>query len=69
MIGGIPVVDAPQGIHADNAESFRQLLLHAAERGQGTVVVNMAGTRFCDAAGMVVLAWPTGTPWPKAVSC
>ena len=60
MIGGVPVVDAPQALHADSAESFRTLLLHAADRGHGTVVVNMAGTRFCDPAAMVVLAWAHG---------
>jgi hypothetical protein len=50
MIGGVPVVEAPQGIDADIAESFRKVLLHAADRGQGTLVVNMTGTRCWDPA-------------------
>jgi anti-sigma B factor antagonist len=56
MIGGVPVVDAPQEIDVLNAEFFRKTLLHAACRGQGTVVVNMTGTRFCDSTGVAVLA-------------
>jgi anti-anti-sigma factor len=55
-IGGVPVGDAPEEIDAENAESFHELLLHAASCGHGTVVVNMAGTRFCDSSGMHVLA-------------
>jgi anti-anti-sigma factor len=56
MIGGVPVVDAPHEIDADNAEGFDKLLLHAACCGHGTVVVNLAGTRFCDSSGVRVLA-------------
>jgi anti-sigma B factor antagonist len=56
MIGGVPLVDAPHEIDADNAECFDKLLLHAARRGHGTVVVNMTGTRFCDSSGVRVLA-------------
>lgn len=44
MIGGVPVVDAPHEIDADNAECFDKLLLHAASCGRRTVVVNMTGT-------------------------
>jgi hypothetical protein len=35
MIGGVPVVEAPHEIDADNAECFHKLLLHAACRGHG----------------------------------
>ena len=56
VIGGVPVVDAPQEIDILNAEFFRKTLLRAAYRGQGTVVVNMAATRFCDSIGVEVLA-------------
>ena len=55
VIGGVPVVDAPQEIDAANAESFQKVLLHAALRGHETVVVNMTGTRFCDSVGVYVL--------------
>jgi anti-sigma B factor antagonist len=57
MIDGVPVVDAPQAIDAANAEWFRTILLHAAFRGHGTVVVNMTGTQFCDSSGVGVLVW------------
>ena len=33
-----------------NAEAFRKILLHAADCEHATVVVNMAGTQFCDSA-------------------
>ena len=55
-IGGVPVVDAPDEIDADNAESFDKLLLHAASCGPRTVVVDMTRTRFCDSGGVRVLA-------------
>lgn len=55
MIGGVPVVEAPPEIDAANADSFRKMLLDAADRGHGTVVVNMTGTRFCDSSGIGVL--------------
>jgi anti-anti-sigma factor len=60
MIGGVPVVDAPQEIDAVNADGFRTVLLHAATSGPATVVVNMIGTRFCDSSGIAVLAWAHG---------
>jgi anti-anti-sigma factor len=60
MIGGVPVVDAPQEIDAANAEPLRKILLHAADREHATVVVNMAGTRFCDSAGVGAVAWAHG---------
>jgi anti-sigma B factor antagonist len=55
MIGGVPVVNAPQEIDTANAEWFREMLLPAACRGQGTVVVIMTTTRFCDSSGVSVL--------------
>jgi anti-sigma B factor antagonist len=59
-IGGVPVVDAPQEIDAANAQPFRKILLHTADRGHATVVVNMADTQFCDSAGMSAVAWAHG---------
>jgi anti-sigma B factor antagonist len=56
MIGGVPVVEAPQEIDTANAECFRKMILQAACRGHGTVVVNMTATRFCDSTGVHVLA-------------
>ena len=69
MIGGVPVVDAPHEIDADNAECFDKLLLHAASCGRRTVVVNMTGTRFCDSGGCACSPGPTSGPWPREVSC
>jgi anti-sigma B factor antagonist len=56
MIGGVPVVEAPQEIDVANAEPFREILVHAACRGHAPVVVNMTGTRFCDSSGVRALA-------------
>jgi anti-anti-sigma factor len=56
VIGGVPVVTAPLDIDAANAECFQQILMQAASCRRGTVVVNMTGTRFCDSAGVRVLA-------------
>jgi len=56
MIGGVPVVNAPQEIDAASAGSFRNIVLHAASSGDaGVVVVNMTGTRFCDSSGVNAL--------------
>ena len=56
MIGGVPVVEAPQEIDVANAEPFREILVHAASRGHVPVVVKMTGTRFCDSSGVRALA-------------
>jgi anti-sigma B factor antagonist len=56
MIGGVPVVEAPQEIDVANAEPFGEILVRAACRGQSPVVVTMTGTRFCDSSGVRALA-------------
>jgi anti-sigma B factor antagonist len=57
MIGGVPVVEAPPEIDLSNAERFRAALMRAASgRHRAVVVVNMAGTRFCDSSGLHALA-------------
>jgi anti-sigma B factor antagonist len=53
---GVPVVTAPGQIDITNAAGLRAALLHAAADGHGTFVVDMTGTRFCDSAGLHVLA-------------
>ena len=55
MINGVPVVTAPAEIDVITAGQLRAVLLHAAARGQATVVVDMTGTRFCDSSGLTVL--------------
>jgi anti-sigma B factor antagonist len=55
MIGGVPVVEAPQEIDVANAKPFREILVQAACRGHAPAVVNMTGTRFCDSSGVKAL--------------
>jgi anti-sigma B factor antagonist len=54
MIGGVPVVEAPDEIDTVNAECFR-MLLDAACCAHRPVVVNMTRTRFCDSSGVNAL--------------
>ena len=55
MVGGIPVVAAPDEIDITNAGVLRAALLQAAAHGNGTLVVDMSRTQFCDSAGLNVL--------------
>ena len=55
VTGGVPVVAAPEEIDLVNAAGLRAALFDAAERGNGTLVVDMSRTQFCDSAGLNVL--------------
>jgi anti-anti-sigma factor len=55
VISGVPVVTAPEEIDITNAAGLRAALLEAATHGSGTLVVDMAQTQICDAAGLNVL--------------
>ena len=55
VVGGVPVVAAPEEIDITNAEALRSALLAAAAGGHGTLVVDMTRTRFCDSSGLHVL--------------
>jgi anti-sigma B factor antagonist len=55
MVGGVPVVAAPEEIDITNAEALRSALLTAAADGHGTLVVDMTRTRFCDSSGLHAL--------------
>ena len=55
VVGGVPVVAAPEEIDITNAAWLRAALLEAAAHGSGTLVVDMAQTQFCDSAGLNVL--------------
>jgi anti-sigma B factor antagonist len=55
VAGGVPVVTAPEEIDVANAATLRAALLEAAARGDGTLVVDMSQTQFCDSAGLHVL--------------
>ena len=55
VIGGVPVVAAPEEIDITNAEALRSALLAAAADGPGALVVDMTRTRFCDSSGLHTL--------------
>jgi anti-sigma B factor antagonist len=55
MVGGVPVVAASEEIDITNAGVLRAALLQAAAQGNGTLVVDMSRTQFCDSAGLNVL--------------
>ena len=56
MVTGVPVVTPPAEIDLTTADRFRLVLLEAAAHGDATVVVDMTHTKFCDSAGLSVLA-------------
>ena len=55
VVGGVPVVAAPEEIDITNAEALRSALLTAAANGNGTLVVDMTRTQFCDSSGLHTL--------------
>ena len=55
LIRSVPVVAAPEDIDITNAAGLRTALLQAASLGNGTVVVDMSRTQFCDTAGIHAL--------------
>jgi len=55
MAGGVAVVAAPEEIDITNAAGLRAALLQAAAPGNGTLVVDMSRTQFCDSAALHVL--------------
>jgi anti-sigma B factor antagonist len=58
LVGGTPVVTAPEEVDITNAGGLRAALLEAAglsAAGNGTCVVDMTRTRFCDSAGIHAL--------------
>jgi anti-anti-sigma factor len=55
MVSGVPVVGAPEEIDITNATGLRAALLEATAHGNGTLVVDMSQTQFCDSAGLNVL--------------
>ena len=56
MISGVPMLAAPAEIDIITAEQLRTVLLHSAAREHATMVVDVTRTRFCDLAGLTVLA-------------
>jgi anti-sigma B factor antagonist len=55
VVGGLPVIAAPVEIDITNAAGLRAALLEAAGLGDGTLVVDMSRTQFCDSSGVNVL--------------
>jgi anti-sigma B factor antagonist len=55
VLGGVPVVTAPEEIDITNAEALRSALLTATAGGPGTLVVDMTQTQFCDSSGLHAL--------------
>ena len=55
MIMGIPVVGTPEEIDITNAPGLGKALADAAACGNGTLVVDMSRTQFCDTAGIHAL--------------
>jgi anti-sigma B factor antagonist len=55
MIMGIPVVGTPDEIDITNAPGLGKALADAAAAGNGTLVVDMSRTQFCDTAGIHAL--------------
>ena len=55
IASGVPVVTAPAEIDITTAGQLRAALAGWAARGHTTVVVDLAGTQFCDCTGLHVL--------------
>jgi anti-sigma B factor antagonist len=55
VVGGVPVVTAPEEIDITNAAGLPAALLEAAAHGSRTLVADMSQTQFCDSAGLNVL--------------
>ena len=52
---GIPVVATPEEVDVTNAEDLRAAILEAENTGNGTLIVDMTRTQFCDSAGLHTL--------------
>lgn len=55
VVGGVPVVTAPEEIDVTNVPGLRAALADAAGDGNVTLVVDMSRTQFCDSSGLNVL--------------
>jgi anti-anti-sigma factor len=55
VVGGVPVVAAPEEIDITNAVWLRAALHEATAQGNRTLVADMSQTRFCDSSGLNVL--------------
>lgn len=55
MVQGVPVLAVPEEIDITNATALRSALLTATANGNGTLVVDMTRTQFCDSCGLHTL--------------
>jgi anti-anti-sigma factor len=55
VIGGVPVVAAPEEIDMTSAAGLEAAFLEASALGHDTFVVDLSGTQFCDSAGVHAL--------------
>ncbi|HEU5388430.1 MAG TPA: STAS domain-containing protein [Streptosporangiaceae bacterium] len=55
MVSGVPVVVTPEEVDITNAAGLRGALLETAAARDGTLVVDMSRTAFCDTAGIHAL--------------
>jgi anti-sigma B factor antagonist len=55
MVQGVPVLAAPEEIDITNAAALRSALRTATANGNGTLVVDMTRTQFCDSSGLHTL--------------
>lgn len=55
MVGGVPVVAAPDEIDAGNAGALSLAVSETIAHGHATFVVDMTATQFCDSAGLHAL--------------
>jgi anti-sigma B factor antagonist len=55
LVGGVPVLAAPEEIDITNAPDLHSALLEAAADGTGTLVADMTRTQFCDSSGLHTL--------------
>lgn len=56
VVRGVPVIATPAALDVMSARLLRKTLLHLAETGHVTVVIDMSVTTACDAAGFAELA-------------
>lgn len=54
IVGGVPVVSAPEEIDISNAAEFRSALQSAAAR-HPMIVADLGSTEYCDSSGLNVL--------------
>jgi anti-sigma B factor antagonist len=54
-LGGAAVITLPEEIDLSNSDQVRDELLSLLNRGPSVLIVDMAGTTFCDSAGVNAL--------------